>query len=93
MSEFLRVSYDTYQYCSCADILNAIYKEFDERGFKDYVKPDIIDEFYYNVKSYLQPILVGQTNRSVDFINNLDEIISNFTDYVSGLTILKNTLE
>lgn len=93
MSEFLRVSYDTYQYCSCADILNAIYKEFDERGFKDYVKPDIIDEFYYNAKKYLEPILSEQTNRRVDSITNLGEIIANFTEYVSNLTILKNTLE
>lgn len=93
MSEFLKASYDTYQYCSCSDILNAIYKDFDERGFKDYVKPDIIDEFYYNAKRYLQPILAEQTNRSVDNINNLDEIVANFTDYVLNLTILKNTLE
>lgn len=93
MSEFLKVSYDTYQYCSCSDILNAIYKEFDERGFKDYVKPDIIDEFYYNAKKYLEPILSGKTNRNVDSINNIGEITANFSDYVSSLTILKNTLE
>lgn len=93
MEPELLIQLNTYLYVPYDKILDKIYDSFEDEGNKEYVKSDIIKEFKTNTEKYLEPITQFYMDSYYDDINNLDDIISQFTEYVSNLSYLKNTFE
>lgn len=93
MEPELLIQLNTYLYVPYDKILDKIYDLFEDEGNKEYVKSDIIKEFKTNTEKYLESTIQFYTNSCYDDINNLNDIISQFTKYVSNLSYLKNTFE
>lgn len=93
MEPELLIQLNTYLYVPYDKILDKIYDSFEDKGNKEYVKSDIIKEFKTNTEKYLESTIQFYTDSCYDDINNLNDIISQFTKYVSNLSYLKNTFE
>lgn len=93
MEPELLIQFKSYLYIPCSKIYDEICSTFESKGIKDYVKSDIVDEFKRHTRKYLHPIMQFHIGADYEDINNLNEIISQFTKYVSNLSYLKNTFE